>query len=107
MSQQFVRSSSGKSSQGAALVVDWLELQTAPDSQSFERCVKCRLLYVTLSCSAEFGVSVRVLVFRVEDLLVAELNFVSGLLGVFGKVRNVVGCAVYMLWFWVECGGEA
>jgi hypothetical protein len=76
-------------------------------SQSFERCVKYRLLYVTLSCSAEFGVSVRFLVFRVEDLIVVELNFVSGLLGVFGKVRNVVRCAVYMLWFWVECGGEA
>jgi hypothetical protein len=60
-------------------------------------------LYVTLSCSAEFGVSVSFLVFRVEDLIVVELNLVAGLLGVFGKVRNVVRCALYMLWFWVEC----
>ncbi len=104
MNQQFVKKfAPGNSSQGAALVVDWLELQTAPDSQSFERCVKYRLLYVTLSSSAEFGVSVRFLVFRVEDLIVVELNLVAGLLGGFGKVRNVVRCALYMLWFWVEC----
>jgi hypothetical protein len=69
----------------------------------------CKILSLvcTLSCSPEFGIFGRVLVFRVEDLLVAELNFVSGLLGVFGKVRNVVRCAVYMLWFRVECGGGA
>jgi hypothetical protein len=40
-------------------------------------------LYVTLSFSAEFGVSVRFLVFRVEDLIVVELNLVAGLLGGF------------------------
>lgn len=69
----------------------------------------CKILSLvcTHPCSPEFGVFGRVLVFRVEDLIDVELDFVSGLLGLFGKVRNVVRCAVYMLWFWVECGGEA
>lgn len=69
----------------------------------------CKILSLvcTHPCSPGFGVFGRVLVFRVEDLIDVELDFVSGLLGFFGKVRNVVRCAVYMLWFWVECGGEA